>query len=653
MILQRNKFNVINIIPNKEINYNSLIKNYLENYLESNINIYHPDYIYQLIWNNKISIDEVTQIFNDALNNIIIQKKQNIRFLIKKNKFNLSSLYHLINTLNLIILKLENILCLKNKNISDILKRILLEPILINYLESETENLDNETISNIRKITNLLCECSTENYNWFLKLIGSVLKNNTLSLNINIPLKYKYLYEFNNIIEYTNTIKKVYSFLNESIIILLNPLNEIILSKFIICINNCNIIELLNLINDKHLLINIFNENEKKLIINAISDNFNNYISHIHLFDYNKIKCLLKLINICKNLKILENYILLIIEDNKILNSILNIIHETINFDLVFVKSIIILLQIKNKDEFMDKYHKLLIQRLLSTETIIENEQIIINELLFVFGPKITNKSIRAINDYKKSMEELNIYYNKSNIKIFSTITTSYANWDINYNQGYVTFNDINNKLIDLESYITNYQIYYNVIYNNKKKLMWLLQHGEVEITYNNIEIKLLPIQLMVLELYNVKYKFTINEIYNQTFFINYSNKFKEDIVNSLIIGNILFENDNYLYLNENNTHNIACNLISVYLNDTISENKLSQINTQYELAHNREDIVKTLINHNLKLNSYDKDVLFTKLTDNVSIFKLTSEIYNNAINKMIKYDYITMENNVLTKCVY
>ena len=75
--------------------------------------------------------------------------------------------------------------------------------------------------------------------------------------------------------------------------------------------------------------------------------------------------------------------------------------------------------------------------------------------------------------------------------------------------------------------------------------------------------------------------------------------------------------------------------------------------NTENELAHNREDITKTLINHHLKLNPIDKDILFTKLENNISIFKLTTDIYDNSINKMIEYDYITIENNILTKCVY
>ena len=75
MTIQMNKFNIIHKLPGDNINYNSVIKNYLENYFESNINIYHPDYIYQLIWNNKVCKDEIDQLFNDAISNILIQHR--------------------------------------------------------------------------------------------------------------------------------------------------------------------------------------------------------------------------------------------------------------------------------------------------------------------------------------------------------------------------------------------------------------------------------------------------------------------------------------------------------------------------------------------------------------------------------------------------
>jgi hypothetical protein len=303
----------------------------------------------------------------------------------------------------------------------------------------------------------------------------------------------------------------------------------------------------------------------------------------------------------------------------------------------------------------MNIYHKLLIERILSNEINIENEELIINKLLLLFGPKLTNKSFKVIFDYKKSLENLEIYKKKNNINIFNTITTSYSNWDINYNEGYVTFDSNNNVfLMNLESYIINYIKEYNVIYNNEKKLIWLLQYGEIEINYNGLDIKLLPIQLIVLELYNIKNTFTFDEIINQSFFINYSNKFKENIINSLLNSNILINNNNKIYLNENN--NISTNLIDIYINninnvDNIDKQQFNHIIN--DLSYDREYIVKTNINHNLKLKSMDKDLLFNKLKNTISVFKLTEEIYNNTINKMIKYDYIMMENNILTKNLY
>ena len=107
------------------------------------------------------------------------------------------------------------------------------------YLLNCTYNLDDETISNIQKLTNILSQCTTEDYHWFLKLIGHVLRNNIVSLEVNIPDKYKYLYEFNNILEYTNQVYTTYNFLNKSLLILLNPIYELALTKLIICINNC------------------------------------------------------------------------------------------------------------------------------------------------------------------------------------------------------------------------------------------------------------------------------------------------------------------------------------------------------------------------------------------------------------------------------
>ena len=632
-----NKFNIIKKLESTNIDYESVIQNYIENYIDTEINIYHPDYIYQIIWNNKIDEDKIKLLFDDALNSEIIKKKQNIKTLINKNKFSLNSLYQLLYNLNFITTKLKNILCISNNN--DYMSLILLDPSINNYLQNEFANLDSDNINNIKKILDLL---NIDNYDWFLKVISSTLKDNIPSLSINIPDKYKYLYDFKNTINYVDTIEKAYIFLKNSINILVDPIYTAILKKLLICIKHCNIIELLHLVNHKFIK-DKFKEDEKKIIIDEISNNFINNITNIELFDYNKMTDLLKLMIKCKDLELLENYILLIFDNKKVINMIFNIIHNEINNEPTFIKNLISILLIKNKDEFIIKYHELLIQRILSNETNIVNEQLIINELYLLFGPKLTNKLYKVINDYINSNSDLENF--KENIYNFDTITTSYSNWNINYNQGYVNLVN-NNQLSNLESYLVNYQEYYSSIYNQKRKLLWLLQYGEVEITFNDIIIKLLPIQLMVLELFNLKDEFNFEEIYEQFFFANYSNKFKQDIINSLIKGNILIENNNKLYLNNTN---ISTNLIDIFLND---KNEINNV-ILHDLAHEREDIVKTLINHNLKINSMYKDTLFRKLENDIKLFKLTSEIYENTVNKMIKYDYITLDNNILLKCIY
>ena len=83
------KFKVINSISDDNKNYASIIKNYIENYFDSNINICHPDYLYQIVWNNKIDKNELLELYNVSIEKYIIQKRQDIRCLIKKDKFNL------------------------------------------------------------------------------------------------------------------------------------------------------------------------------------------------------------------------------------------------------------------------------------------------------------------------------------------------------------------------------------------------------------------------------------------------------------------------------------------------------------------------------------------------------------------------------------
>ena len=645
---------MINVIKNTKVLTNkidSILKNYFENYLESNIHIYHQDYIYQLVWNNKINNNEYYTIFKDCITNTVIQKRQYIRYIIKKDKFDLSSLYNLILGLNNKIIKLENYLNIKNNISINYLKIILHDQILITFLEKNLCNLDDETINSIKKINKILKITSNDNHIWFLKLIGLVLKNNIKPLNIYITEKYKNLYEFINLIEYSNLIIKMYNFTGKSLNILSDPISELLEEKLIICIKLCNIFELLNLVDYSSKIIKNKLKN-KKIILKTISHSFNNFIANINNLNNNEKNHLLFLIIKCKELDLLENYILLIFDNNKFINNVHDIIHNNINISPFEIKKLFSFIKLKDKDIFIEKYHKLLIKRILSNQTKIKNEKLIYTELINIFPLKITKKIGKVIIDYETSQSDNNTYKQKLNINNFTTITTSYSNWDINYNQGYITFNENEkiNEYNNLEYYLINYQNCYDKIYENKRKLLWLLQYGEIEIIYINIEIKLLPIQLLILELFNINNEIKIDQINEQIFLNNYSNKFKNDIINSLIIGNILIKKNNNILVLNKNTNTITKNLIETYL----LNNEIKVFNNmKYEIAHDREDIIKSLINHYIKINSINKVELYDKIYKKINIFQLNEELYNKSLDNMIKMDYISIENNIVNKIKY
>ena len=393
------KFNIIKPIINNDINFISLIKNYLENYFESEINIYHPDLLHQILWNKKILSNDFLNIYNECIDIHIIQKKQNIRELIKKDKFNLKSLNQIILQLKFKVERLNNILLLQN-NISKYISKILSEPILINYLEDELCNTDIETIDEIQSLC-LIIENSSSEYIWFLKLIGSSLKTNLIEINYNMPEKYCLLYQIKNLINYIMKINNLYLFTKNNKEFILNPLYEYFENIFSKILFLSNVKDLYNLISNIYSFVLLTNNQ----LITNIKTKINLYLSNticiIDNLNYENISDFINLMIICNKHNIIDNYILLIFKNERIIDIILEMIHYNINNDTSNIKNIIeLLVKIQNKDIFLDKYHKFLIERLLSGQTNLTNEKIIINELKLLFGEKMINKIDIMYNNY-------------------------------------------------------------------------------------------------------------------------------------------------------------------------------------------------------------------------------------------------------------
>ena len=653
-------------IDNNNINYNSIIKNYLENYFELSTNMYHVSYLQQIIWYKLVDAEEIKYIYNDIIDKHIIQTKQHIKKSIKNDNFSLLILKQIFMKFNCKISKIVFLLKLNINNSSMFIMKILNEPILFNYLEQELCNLDSETVNSVKFIITIIKPKQNEwfiksnDLIWFLKLIGNSLKNNAIKLfniDINIPEKYKLFYKLNNLIDYRLKIINIYEHIIMSVASnnLFEPINELLYDAFNDVIPLCNITELINLINNNYKFItNNRNKFEQSIFI-YLQKTIKTYIND---FTSQDILNFLNLISICSNLKLnLVNDIFLsiIFSNDKLINMILDVIHNYINTDFKFIKDIVSFIKsIPNKDVFISNCHRLLIQRILSNQTNIDNESSLIR-LFLDNGIGLLNiyKLHTVIIDKRESDSTLINYHNITGKYNFDNIVTSYANWDINYNQGYITFNNIitNNTVTNtITTYILDYQEYYEKIHINKRKLIWLLQYGEVNITYNNIEIILLPIQLLVLELFNDNERISLNNIKSQDFFNNYSTKFKDDIINSLINGKILFFSDIDI-LELSNSNNISNNLIDIYLHNNIC--KTIFINPDIELAHNREDIIRCLINHHIKIEPKNKNDLYKLIEQKITLFRLTDELFNKALDMLLKLDYIIIEDNKYIKCIY
>jgi hypothetical protein len=285
----------------------------------------------------------------------------------------------------------------------------------------------------------------------------------------------------------------------------------------------------------------------------------------------------------------------------------------------------------------------------------INIEKIVLYFLKNTFGAKLCYKINKVINDADLSFYE-NIGFNKLTNNIFnkiSVITTSFNNWDVNQTEGIVT-----SKMVDyiretqLGNYLHNFNYYYNIKYDGKKILNWFPHFGEVSITYLNQELIMLPIQFMVVEMFNDVNSVDLDNVQNAIFFSNYSHKFRNDIIGSLIssgmfrLESIIYglnsgKNDRTIMVLQSCFTQLDNNFIEIFLNTSDYKN-IWENNRREEIVHTREEITSTVINHLLKINSkplfYDE--LFTFVKKSIILFELDDLIKQDYIRKLDNLSY-------------
>ena len=659
MTLINDKFNVLQKLDYESIEYESQINNFFENYLEFDINIIHPDYLYQLFWNNNINFDDqILVIFKNYLKKI----KNNIKNLIKKDEFNKNGLNKIIQTFIKKVKYIENIFNINKNNYYNLFHNIIIsDQIIINYLENELSILSNNFTIEIKNLlinVKLINNYNLDNYIWFLKLIGTILRNNIPEIKENIILKQSY--EIKLITNYILDIKKSYTFLNDDIKYIIQTINYIYVEKLITFISTNNLDELNNFFENKWdqvTTLSIYNIDFIKMIQPSISLKITDLVKNLN--DDYEIQKVIKFYILLNSNNLIENHLLLIINIPKINNNLLIFINNNIS-NMKLCKSLLYMCyNIKDQDIFLQNYHIELIKRLLSNNVLLINEKTMYYVLSSKFKEKNLIKISNCINDYEKSYNIMNNFNIKIPLKI---ITTSYDSWNINYNNGFINDNNINylvnntlindfindknnlinNKLINI---ILNYNIEYKKI-NNNKNLLWLLHYGEVEVLYNDVKIRMLPIQLIILELFNNEQIFIL-DILNNKLFTNYHKDYIMNIIETLKISGLLNNNNNLLTLT-NNIYN--SDLISIYYNCI---NIDPTISLDEELAHSRREIICTWINHLLKKGDKNYTELFNQINKEIRLFQLNDLLFKNAIDYMIKQDYIECINSNYRKLYY
>ena len=661
------------------------IENYFENYLSSDIKVLIPDYVNQVIWFEGINFDNFTINIDSHIKNYLISRRNNMRSFIKKDSFDLKSLNKFLKTFISKLEYLNNIIkSSDDKVIKEGLKQltnlIISDSFILLFIEEQIITFDLDVKSDIETLLRLTKGLgkydNNETYQKMLKTMSNIFKKQVVNTeDPPLPENIKRIQKLTQTLCFINTIKNYFKFINEDINSFSSPIYHLVTEYLneIVKYNSLNEIEIVfnKTLSDIINLIMVNNFDGKNDNLNAISNEIISLIDRtIKTNDINQTFQLINIIRLTDELLSCQTHKEIITE--KISNilgqeELQESIHQNLN-ELItqgkethVIKLLNFVSNIKDKDVFISKYYEFLIKRLMTRISqitpskisdskneffkYIESERKIYEYLKIKFGDKLVYKINKVITDTEFSYND-NINFNNIDINNFENkmlvITTSYNNWDVNQNEGLV-----NNSIIEsikhttIGKYLRTYQKYYELRYDNKRIINWFPHFGEVNITYLNQNIIMLPIQFMVLELFNETDRISIETVNKASFFTNYTRKFANDIIGSLVSGGILKINNDHIELVS--IGEIKNDMIEIFF--TFSDYaSIWEQNRNQELANTRHEITSANINHVLKQKSQTKEELYDIIKQSIKVFELDQNIFDKSIEHMISMDYIKLE---------
>ncbi len=658
----RNIIKPLNIINHES--FTKDIDHVLENIIMNNITIYNSYIFNHIIYNTNVDIkDNIIDIIKKYLCSYIKNQRIHFRNLNKKNILDISyfnkffdDCYKLINKLTTIfqhILKnnvnkktgihkwgdsiLWNIL-IDNIN-SILLNDIVFKYAIINNIKQHHSNEKNPDMFRLFNYMNIFSNY-INNINDYITIIDEtivdIIENNINDVlvdnNIEIIYKFKKLYKYyfdyninyyyitketkfiklNNFM--TNFIKNIFE--NNNIAFIINFIN-IYRKEFVSLIKyiDINNILLSYPINDiksfvayYNNLYNIIDDSDFTIIINeCIKENTNKYFKNLEDVLY-----LADLIN------------------TDIINKELNVFYYLLG-------------SFCNKDEFMmaicQKYMERIIYSEIDNNTETGHYGIIVK--YFINNKSLLLKYDTIASDYYESSK---LYDDNNKIVI-----TSLDAWKINHSVGY------SETIINTEEFTTilcNKMFKYNDDYfdplNIKKKLIMYPHLGSVEIEIYNKTLLVLPAHMLCLELFvsfdtNLTFELIFNKVKQSM--SNYTDDFIKSIIDSLIGPILIKTNDDSLRIRTDINHTNMIDIFNNNIKQTIIEEMIE------DLCHSRIDIIKTNINHFVKQFEYiNTDTLYSLVVKNIKIFNCNKQLYDEAINYLIKNDYIQYNNDNIIK---
>lgn len=646
---------------------------YFENLIKNNKKIYLSSFVKNRLESS--DIDSVNKIISQNLEDHIKMIRKNLRQSLRRSTINgnmIQSIISILNDFSYKILEIEYYIISKsiiNDYYNNMLSNIIGDPLLKEVLKNDVMDLKNlkSTKHLLAKIKNL----NEDFYNgWCIPFISSSFdsySNDIDSLEYPIPNELMIIEKLNKKLQFYNKYKSKFTFLQ----------NKTIYNSIIQNINNTlfqipktskvkvfvQVIEQNNK-TFKTMLHNVDNDMKEVFVAGYIKNVIEHYLENSSLQDI--ITLYLSSQGIVLNeIKYMVDFMSSRIFDHIVKNSLFDMFLEIIfdmlskpNKDIDEIKNIFqIMARSDDKNLFANLYHKELIKRLLVENITIENIMKEKELLTFIgrklFGAKNYYQIVKTIEDMEKTVQVKEYISAKiPAIKDWNMIITSFNTWGSNVFDIATNFNKLENKNDDgkifndkLSQMFQAYSELYSVMYSDRY-LNWYLHTGSVDFKYKTnkgtIELKMLPLQGMVLELFSRKDKVNLVELFNLESISAYSRADKEKILDVFIDNNIVKLEGYNIVLNMD-LQSCKLNIINDFFSVSSLPEKWED-EVKEEIANNKIDVVKTKINHLVKKTPMTIDTLYSECSK-INVFKLDRELFDKAIQYMTEMDYIELND--------